>query len=105
MKNFDGPIWFLKDMSVGPTAFRKEYPLLLLDLAYPKSESLQIDLLSPRWSYKHSGERKNNISAIYSLIVQKIFMQFYHIEWSKVKETEILIRLRYSLFTMAATKF
>ena len=32
MKNFDGPIWFLKDMSIGPMAFRKEYPLLVLDL-------------------------------------------------------------------------
>ena len=28
MENFDGPIWFLRDMSVGPAAFRKEYPLL-----------------------------------------------------------------------------
>ena len=105
MKNFDGPIWFLKDMSVGPTAFRKEYPLLVLDLACPRSESLQGDLFNPRWSYKHSSERKNNISAIYPLIVQKIFMRVYHIEWSKVKEIEILMRLRYSLFNMAATKF
>ena len=48
---------------------------------------------------------KNNISAIYSLIVQKISMQFYHIEWSEVKEIEILTRLRFSLFNMAATKF
>ena len=32
MKNFDGPIWFSRDMSVGPKAFRKEYPLLVLDL-------------------------------------------------------------------------
>ena len=27
MKNFDGLIWFLRDMSEGPTAFRKEYPV------------------------------------------------------------------------------
>ena len=32
MKNLYGSIWFLRDMSVGPTAFRKEYPLLVLDL-------------------------------------------------------------------------
>ena len=32
MKNFDGPIWSLREMSVGPTAFHKEYPLLVLDL-------------------------------------------------------------------------
>ena len=32
MKNFDRPIWFLRDMSVGPMAFQKEYPLLVLDL-------------------------------------------------------------------------
>ena len=55
MKNFDGPIWSLKDMSVGLTAFRTEYSLLVLDNPKPKSKPLQADLLSPRLSYKHSG--------------------------------------------------
>ena len=48
---------------------------------------------------------KNNISAIYSLVIHKISMRFYHIEWFKVKEIEILLRFRFSLFNMAATKF
>ena len=48
---------------------------------------------------------KNNISEIYSQIEQKISMRLNHIEWSKVKVIEILIRLRFSLFNMAATKF
>ena len=24
LKNFDGPTWFLQDMSIGPTAYRKD---------------------------------------------------------------------------------
>ena len=31
IRNCEGQIWFLKDMSVDPTVFRKEYPLLVLD--------------------------------------------------------------------------
>ena len=32
MKKCDRPVWFIKDMSVRPMAFQKEYRLSLLDL-------------------------------------------------------------------------
>ena len=109
MKNFDRLIWLLKDMSVGLTAFQTEYPqssvsvrsTLNLNLYYSKLTCLALPGLT------NSGKRKKktNISAIYSLLVQKISMRFYHMEWSKVKEIEILIRLRFNLSNMAATKF
>ena len=39
-------------------------------------------------------QRFDCISAIYSVLVQKISTRFYHIEWSKVKEIEILIKIK-----------
>ena len=69
MKNFDGPIWFLKDMSVGLTAFRTEYPLLMLDL--PKTNHSKLTYLDFAGLIDTVVKGKNNITAIYSLIKTK----------------------------------
>ena len=92
MKNFDGPIWFLQDMCISERISSVSVRSTL-NLNHSK-----LTYLTLAGVINTAVKRKNSISTIYSLIEQKIFMQFYHIEWSKVKEIKKLIGLRFSLF-------
>ena len=105
MKNFEGPIWFFKRHVSRSDGVSKRICSVSVRSTLNLNHSKLTYLAFAGLTNTVVKGKNNNISAIYLLIVQKISMWSYHIERSKVKEIEVLIKLRFSLFNMAATKF
>ena len=103
MKNFDGPIWFLRDMSVGPTAFRKRISSVSIRFTLTLNHSKLTYLALAGLTNTVVKGKKQYFCNLFTYSTKNIHAVLSH-RGSKVKEIEILIRLRFSLFNMAAKK-